>query len=64
LSLLWDGKKFGVLDRQSTARPGLDIIHFNLKDFFVDANIITQKEDHFDRRVRENFHKANEKMGT
>jgi len=28
----------------------------------VDANIITQKEDHFDRRVRENFHKVNEKM--
>jgi hypothetical protein len=54
--LLWDGKNFGVLDRQSTARPGLD--------FFVDANIITQKEDHFDRRVRENFHKVNEKMGT
>jgi hypothetical protein len=49
-----------------TARPGLglDIIHFNLEDFFVDANIITQKEDHFDRRVRENFHKVNEKMET
>jgi hypothetical protein len=49
-----------------TARPGLglDIIHFNLEDFFVDANIITQKEDHFDRRVRENFHRVNEKMGT
>jgi hypothetical protein len=29
----------------------------------VDANIITQKEDRFDRRVRENFHKVNEKMG-
>jgi hypothetical protein len=27
----------------------------------VDANVITQKEDHFDRRVRENFHKVNEK---
>ena len=29
---LWDGKKFGVLDHRSTARPGLGlgIIHFNL----------------------------------
>jgi len=35
-----------------------------LEDFLVDANIITQKEDHFDRRVREIFHKVNEKMGT
>jgi hypothetical protein len=58
-------RKFGVLDRRSTARPGLglDIIHFNLEDFLVEANIITQKEDHFDRRVREIFHKVNEKMG-
>ena len=59
-------RKIEVLDRRSTARPGLglDIIHFNLEDFLVDANIITQKEDHFDRRVRENFHKVNEKMET
>jgi hypothetical protein len=51
--------------KRTTARPGLglDIIHFNLEDFLVDANIITQKEDHFDRRVRENFHKVNENMG-
>ena len=34
------------------------------KIFLIDANIITQKEDHFDRRVREKFHKVNEKMGT
>ena len=47
-----------------TARPGLGIIHFNLEDFYADANIITQQEDHFDRQVRENFHKVNEKMGT
>jgi hypothetical protein len=32
-----------------------------LEVFYVDANIITQKEDRFDRRVRENFHKVNEK---
>ncbi len=29
----------------------------------MDANITTQKEDHFDSRVRENFHKVNEKWG-
>jgi hypothetical protein len=36
-SLLWDGKKFGLLDRRSSARPGLglDIIHFNLEGFYV-----------------------------
>ena len=64
-SLGWK-EKLGYLTAGRPPALDLDLTLFisNLEDFLVDANIITQKEDHFDRRVREIFHKVNEKMGT
>jgi hypothetical protein len=43
---------------------GADRVRPKVGYFCEDENIKTQKEDHFDRRVREKFNKVNGKMRT
>jgi hypothetical protein len=43
---------------------GADRVRPKVGYFCEDENIKTQKEDHFDRRMREKFNKVNGKMRT